>query len=120
MLNLFTKIANAGKSLVMGELAKFLLNRLGLEPYGEFTQLDIDTQNKVITFALLLRGEEAPVNGTIGYHLEKSGADVVMVADSAKVSREWMNVVFDRHFGPEQRRFVVPPQLHPLIKLSGL
>ncbi len=120
MRNLFSTIAKAGKDLVLAELAKYLVNRLGLEPYGEFTSISLDSEAKQITFALLLKGEEAPVIGIISYHLDGSGADVFMVIDSAKVSREWMNVVFERHFGPDKRRFLIPPRVLPLIKMSGL
>lgn len=120
MRNIFTTLAKAGKDLVLGELGKFLLNRLGLEPYGEFTYLAVDTDQKQITFALLLNGEEKSVTGTICYHLEASGADLIMVADSATVSREWMNVLFERHFAPERRRFLIPPKLHSIIRISGV
>ena len=120
MLNLFKTIAKTGKDLVLAELARFLLNKFGLEPYGEFSNLTIDTQEKQIAFALMLNGEEQPVSGTIHYHLESVGPELLMIADSVKLSREWMNVLFDRHFTSDQRRFVIPSQLKSVVKMAGL
>lgn len=120
MLDIFTKFAQGGKDILISQLAKFLLNNFGLEAYGQMVRLDIDTQAKQLSFVFLLKGEDQPVTGTIAYHVEATGNDLVLVADSATMSREWINVVFDRHIGPEKRRIIIPPHLHPVIKIAGV
>ncbi len=112
---MFSELFRRGKDAALAEGARLFVNSGKFRKYGTMNTLQIDTDNKKITFSIALKGEDKPIDGDVSYHLEP--ATGMMVADSARFSREWLTDVFNDFVPPDKRRFAVPPSLAKVLGL---
>src|SRR5690242_19253612 len=96
------------KDVLLATGARTHLNKL-IERYGTVLDLQLNTANRSLSLALLLKGEATPIEIHLhDYALSTADGKSLLMIDGAKVetSREWLTEVIRDHVG--QKPFVVP------------
>ncbi len=78
------------------------------------TKLEINKENKTIHAELELKGETQPITVDVnGYEVVEAGGKTRMLLREVKISREWMNAVFQKF--PGAKNFEIPDVLGLLL-----
>ena len=86
------------KDRLFEKVAKPILNRTVLAPYGEARELRLDTSGKSAEIVVALKGERDPVRITVGrYEVSEVGFDVFVTVHEIDTSREWMTELAERN-----------------------
>ena len=96
------------------ETAVLAFLRPKAQRYGEILNLSIYSQAKLLNAEILLHGEEKPiVISRALYRLEREETRNSLVFYEVKISRDWMQNIFEDHFG--ELRVKVPDVVVKLL-----
>jgi hypothetical protein len=97
------------------EKGLLLFLRPKLERYGDLRHITLNTQEKIFTAEIVLRGEPSPLTiSQARYRVEPDGEHSVLVVFDVKVSREWAQNFFEDHL--EEVKLKIPDSLRPIFK----
>ena len=81
---------------------KTYFNNSDLQEYGKMLKLEIDSANKTAKMEVHLKGENEPLNVTIGnYSATSNGDDGIFLLKDVNTSKEWMKSVIKNIFKGE-------------------
>ena len=70
-----------------------------LKPYGTLLDLRWESRSRTIELKILLRGEQKPLSLTAhNVRIHKEDERSVLLAERIESSREWINVLAEKHF----------------------
>ncbi|MBV9130128.1 MAG: hypothetical protein JO298_07060 [Verrucomicrobia bacterium] len=108
---------NNAKDVLLAKGARTHLNKL-IERYGVVLDLQLNTVNRSLSLALLLKGEATPIEIHVHeYTLWTADGKSLLTIDGRKVetSREWLTELIRDHVS--QKPFVVPDKFEWIVQL---
>jgi hypothetical protein len=102
------------KDRLVAGFALPMLNNGPLKPYGEATDLKLNTSDKTVEVTVALRGEQEPIRVEVqDYALSQDGGKTFVVLNRISTSRAWMTELAQQHLAG--KRFEVPPQVASVL-----
>jgi hypothetical protein len=87
-----------------------------LRPFGEMTELYIDTQNKRVRVRLELLGEKEPIDvDIVRYSLKERNETTYITIEEVTSSREWLTVALGEFVIGQD--FAIPAKAGAVLKL---
>jgi hypothetical protein len=108
---------NSAKDRLLAKGAKAHFNKL-VERYGTLLDFQLNTADRALSLALLLKGEETPIEIHVHeYTLSTAEGKSVLVIDGRKIdtSREWLTELIRDQVG--HKRLIVPDHLEWVVQL---
>jgi hypothetical protein len=94
---------------------RFVVNHY-IARYGHMTELSIDSEQKIITATLQLKGEKEPLFVRLTrYDLQTAGDATTLTVGEVYLSREWMQVLAADFL--QNKPLPVPPQAAKWLKM---
>ncbi len=102
------------KDRLVSSFALPMLNNAWLKPYGQATDLKLDSTNKTVEITVTLRGESTPVRVQVAdYELTQQDGKTFVVLKSVSTSREWMTELAQRYL--VGKRLEVPAEAASML-----
>jgi len=93
------------KDFILSKFAEWLGNKY-LKTYSNMTKINIDTNQKLLSIEVLLKGDESPINIDIKYEYNKEKACINI--NEINASREWMNLAAQQFSNDQHLSFDIP------------
>jgi len=78
------------KDKIISTFAPIFANQFFLNKIGTVSNFDLDSENKIVAFTILLKGEEKPVDIKANFKIENRDNENYFVVENVKASREWI------------------------------
>ena len=100
------------KDRLLASFALPMLNNSWLKPYGQATDLKLNSTDKTLEITVQLRGETAPIRIEVqDYELREERGKTFVVIKQVTTSREWMTQL--------ARNFLVGKELEVPAEVAG-
>jgi hypothetical protein len=102
------------KDRLVAGFALPMLNNGPLKPYGEATDVKVNSTNKTVEVTVLLRGEQSPIRLEVqDYEMSEENGKTFVVLKHVTTSRPWMTELAQRFLAG--KRLEVPPQVSAVL-----
>ena len=102
------------KDAALRSVARQYINSKIIAEYGVMTKLEIDRTRKTIHAELELKGEAQPILIDVtGYELITGPEKTFIKLSEAKISREWVNLLFQQF--ARDKQFEIPDLIRTIL-----
>ena len=102
------------KDRLVAGFALPMLNNGPLKPYGQATDLKLNSTNKTLEVTVALRGESTPIRVEVqDYELMDEGGKTFVVLKRVTTSREWMTELAQKFLAG--KRLEVPAEVSSML-----
>ena len=102
------------KDRLVASFALPMLNNAWLKPYGQATDLKINSNNKTLEITVKLHGENSPIRLEVqDYELTQESGKTFVVLKSVTTSREWMTELAKNFL--VGKRLDIPPEVSSML-----
>lgn len=115
--NLSDLAGDFGKDALLSMVKSMVLKNLGLEKLGDLIDLDLDSNNKTISFGAMLNGEEKSIDSKIHYNILEEGESKFLEIKDVDFSREWINTLFNDFLPDSLKKIELPESVSKYVNM---